>query len=368
MKILLVTGHFKPEIHPRSFRSTEIAIELARCGHTVKVITLRKIKDHNYASTEKLLGIEIENLGIYRSTSDLGEVSSTVGIMSLFYAYFRHLTGGRLFLNAWRICKSISRENQYDLVISFSNPFDCHLGVGLAKRLGKFSSETRIIADYGDPFSGSSQESKATYFQTLERWVLRSFSFIAVPFDGAKAAYKSVVNKEKIRIIPQGFNFGDLNKRSSELQFENPRFVYAGLFYKDIRNPRIFFRYLNTLDEPFKFHIYLRYSQEWVVHILRSEFPNLYEKVVIKVNVEREDLLKDMMDFEFAVNIGNTTTDQLPSKLIDYAICDLAICNIESEADLVKLREFIRGDFKSKLLIDKEKYNIRRVVSQFLEL
>ena len=39
MKVLLVSAAFYPEISPRSFRATELATELSRQGHSVKVIT-----------------------------------------------------------------------------------------------------------------------------------------------------------------------------------------------------------------------------------------------------------------------------------------------------------------------------------------
>lgn len=368
MEILLVTGHFEPEIHPRSFRATEIAKELVSRGHNVKVITLREIEGCNYPLLEKSLSIEIENLGVYRSSKDLGGYKTTGYVKSSLYKYFRFYTGGRLFMNAWRIVKVISTDIEYDYVISFSNPFDCHLGIALAKRFGKFSGNTKLIADYGDPFSSSSQEAKANYFKSIEKWVLKWFSVITIPFEGARAAYSAVTTHEKIRIIPQGFNFDTLNKRSTTTFCAIPRFVYAGLFYEDIRNPFKLFKYLNEMKEGFEFYIYLRYTQEWVVNMLRNDFPCLYNKVVLKVNFQRVQLLNEIVDFDFAVNLGNTTADQLPSKLIDYAICDLPICNIENELDIMKMRDFIKGDYTSRLVVDRHQYNIKHVVGQFLDI
>ena len=60
-KILLVSGSFYPEISPRSFRTTELAKELARQGHDVTVYIPTQGK--NYSLFEKEHCLKIKNIG-----------------------------------------------------------------------------------------------------------------------------------------------------------------------------------------------------------------------------------------------------------------------------------------------------------------
>ena len=63
-KILIVSASFFPINSPRSFRTTELAKELARQGHKVKVITPRMTELHD--RFEEDYGIEIGDLGRLR--------------------------------------------------------------------------------------------------------------------------------------------------------------------------------------------------------------------------------------------------------------------------------------------------------------
>ena len=60
-KILLVSNGFYPEISPRSFRATELAKELVRQGHSVKVTTHPREGVETFCIEN---GIQFKSLGI----------------------------------------------------------------------------------------------------------------------------------------------------------------------------------------------------------------------------------------------------------------------------------------------------------------
>ena len=72
---------------------------------------------------------------------------------------------------------------------------------------------------------------------------------------------------------------------------------------------------------------------------------------------------------DFLVNIENISNNQTPSKLIDYAIAQRPICTISILNFNPNLfNQFINGDYNNKLNIDLENFDIKNVVSKFLEL
>ena len=90
MKILIVSGYFEPINTPRSFRTTELAKELGRQGHQVKVIVFSKLlSDVDYSGFEKEHNVEVQivNLkcSIFQSKSLIAR--SINRILSLLIAF-----------------------------------------------------------------------------------------------------------------------------------------------------------------------------------------------------------------------------------------------------------------------------------------
>src|SRR5690606_30622624 len=102
------------------------------------------------------------------------------------------------------------------------------------------------IADCGDPFMGNKFRTRAFYFKYVEKWFCRKADFLSVPIEGAIQAYYPEF-KEKIKVIPQGFNFKDFAIPESVPNNPLPTFIYAGTFYPGLRDPTSFLEYLATL-------------------------------------------------------------------------------------------------------------------------
>ncbi len=63
MKIHILTGHFTPQLHPRAFRASELAIEFVKRGHKVTVTNLTTVEGADYLGYTKSTGVEVRNLG-----------------------------------------------------------------------------------------------------------------------------------------------------------------------------------------------------------------------------------------------------------------------------------------------------------------
>lgn len=372
MKILILTGHFFPEIHPRSFRSNELACELSRKGHDVNVVSLRTIKFFDYAEYEKDNKIKISKLDLYKTELSAAiekknDNSFVIAIRRKFRFLVDYFFGGNLIFYSRKIQKKLPFSADYDLVIALSTPFMNLLGVALLKKNLK-KNKTIFVADSGDPFYRSQQTRRAPYFYFLERFVYSHFDYLTIPDIAAKEAYDGLIETDKIKIIPQGFRMDNF-VLPEFLTSDVISFAYCGVFYLDIRNPKFLLDRLLELKIPFKFELYLREKTPAVTLLLKKYEILLGDKLNINYGLTRKNMLAKLGEVDFLVNIENLTSTQIPSKLIDYSITKKPIfsCKASSFSEDI-FDKFLNRDYSDSLKINSERFNIKLVANQFLDL
>lgn len=374
MKIAILTAVFHPELHPRAFRAYELAKEYAIQGHDVEVFLLTRIKGFDYEQLSQELHIKITILPLY--TRELGAENifqQTNPLLRWIHWGYRwlleYLLAGNLFAYSTRIAECLKHEmQQKDMVIALSTPFMNLLGLAKYVHAHKAQSKTIYIADSGDPFYYSQQTKRALYFKWVEKWVYRHFDYLSIPTSDAIPAYVPLIPKEKIQIIPQAFNMRDVHLSPAPTS-DIPTFAYAGVFYQDIRNPEFLFKHLCTLTEDFRFHVYLRHRDPHITSVLDKYQKQLGEKLIIHYSVKRTDLLYRLSECHFLINISNTTSTQLPSKLIDYGITKRPVYSFDKQSFNPQVfTAFMHGDYTHAMPIDIRPYDIEVVTKQFLEL
>lgn len=374
MKIAILTAVFHPELHPRAFRAYELAKEYAIQGHDVEVFLLTRIKGFDYEQLSQELHIKITILPLY--TRELGAENifqQTNPLLRWIHWGYRwlleYLLAGNLFAYSTRIAECLKHEmQQKDMVIALSTPFMNLLGLAKYVHTHKAQSKTIYIADSGDPFYYSQQTKRALYFKWVEKWVYRHFDYLSIPTSDAIPAYAPLIPKEKIQIIPQAFNMRDVHLSPAPTS-DIPTFAYAGVFYQDIRNPEFLFKHLCTLTEDFRFHVYLRHRDPHITSVLDKYQKQLGEKLIIHYSVKRTDLLYRLSECHFLINISNTTSTQLPSKLIDYGITKRPVYSFDKQSFNPQVfTAFMHGDYTHAMPIDIRPYDIEVVTKQFLEL
>lgn len=374
MKIAILTAVFHPELHPRAFRAYELAKEYAIQGHDVEVFLLTRIKGFDYEQLSQELHIKITILPLY--TRELGAENifqQTNPLLRWIHWGYRwlleYLLAGNLFAYSTRIAECLKHEmQQKDMVIALSTPFMNLLGLAKYVHAHKAQSKTIYIADSGDPFYYSQQTKRALYFKWIEKWVYRHFDYLSIPTSDAIPAYAPLIPREKIQIIPQAFNMRDVHLSPAPTS-DIPTFAYAGVFYQDIRNPEFLFKHLCTLTEDFRFHVYLRHRDPHITSVLDKYQKQLGEKLIIHYSVKRTDLLYRLSECHFLINISNTTSTQLPSKLIDYGITKRPVYSFDKQSFNPQVfAAFMHGDYTHAMPIDIRPYDIEVVTKQFLEL
>jgi len=329
----------------------------------VKVITKRQTKVHD--DYEKQFNCTIKDLG--RPRWQAIQIKGR-GVSLLMRRFMRRMASWLFeFPNIQLIPlvqKALLGEAGYDLLISIAMPHPVHWGVARAWHPKQPIAET-WVADCGDPFMGQENDTfrPPFYFKYVEKWWCRKADFITVPTEESVSAYYAEF-KDKIRVIPQGFDFSTIKVKENTIPGPVPEFAYAGSFIPGYRDPDLFIEYLLSLDIDFKFHIYT--ATPGLVQAIISANEN---RIKLYEPINRSELLYELSGMDFMVNFENKGARQTPSKLIDYAIIKKPILSIaQGKLDTDLIREFLAGNYLRTLPIDREQYRIEKVTKQFLDL
>ena len=365
MKILIVSKAFYPTISPRSFRATELVKEFLRKGHEVTLLTVKD--DSIHESFEEKYGVKIKDFG----PLNFPEIDITSGNKA--YRLVKRIAR-RALLQLFeypkielvsKVKKALSNEKGYDLLISIAVPHPIHWGVAAAWRRKSKIADT-WVADCGDPYMRQNLDSfnKLFYFKYFEKDFCRKADYISVPIEEAKEGYYPEF-KNKIIVIPQGFNFNEIDEDITYKKNEVPTFAYAGSLIPGGRDPRKFLEYLISQNKPYKFIVFTKTPELIRPYITKSK-----GRVEIRNTIPRPDLLKELSKMDFLVNFENESPLMMPSKLIDYYLTGRPVLSVAStEIEESVIDQFLKGDYQSaQKFKEMEKYRIENVCKQFLQL
>ena len=350
---------------PRAIRSTEMIKEFARRGHSVTVYAV--LGNYDYSDFHKKTGIVIKPIPIrWEFFPNNSDGSGRRRFVDKFLGRLFRKLEFPLLEFYFRIAEIIKKEEIYDVVISIADPHHIHWGCARAKLKYPDRFPKKWIADCGDPFmkNGNTKE-HLQFFARYEKMFCNECDYITVPIEKAKDAYYPEF-REKIRVIPQGFDF-DLNAvGKTSVNNTVPTFAFAGMFYADIRNPRKLLDYLCTVKQDFRFYVYTRFDTLLVDYVEKMR-----GKLIVKNLIPRSELIEILKSMDFLVNIKNANSpNQLPSKLIDYGIAGRPILDVDPQSpDIQQIDAFLHGDYSSAIKIENlQDYHISHVVDKFEDL
>lgn len=367
-KILVVGRTFFPEQSPRSFRTTELAKELARQGHHVDVLLPQTMQAKIEQSFDNSVGINFMYYGpltwkpFKRSNNRfIGDWPRKVGrLMFLLFEY----PNIEIY---FKLPAKLKLLKGYDLMISIAVPHENHWAIAKVRTVDNPIAKT-WVADCGDPFMKNVLETIAPpfYFNNLENSFLEKADFITVPTENSIAAYNNKYH-EKFKVIPQGFNFDEVNTVEIKPIHTVPTFAYAGsVSPTGIRSLHQVIAALKQIGKPFAFHVFGGNAKAVLTDIAKG-----YEdKIILHNGIPRQELLFKLSEMDFLVNLDNGTHLNTPSKLIDYALAKRPILNVNPiNPEHEKITNFLNGDYREAVVVqDLQNYNISNVATKFLNL
>lgn len=365
MNILIVTHWFYPRQIPRAFRTLELYKYLSLSNKVDVIIgdwktTLKSGEDY------------VQKLERFNSSDIINKNAkiSNNTIIQMLKRIVQFFIGERYIFSSGRFIYKSIRLEKYDAVISIGLPFYIHLLTACKIEKNKKKGKKVVsICDWGDPFVGDKARLVAPYFEYLQKKVCCTFDFVTIPTKNAISYYCKYVNdSSKIKVIPQGMDFTEV-ELETYVQNQVPHFAYAGIFYKDKRNPKAFLDFLCNVEEDFVFTIYTVKHGEIYNEILKMYQTKLNSKLIIKDMMPRLECIKTLSRNDFLINIDNLSNNQIPSKLIDYSLTERPILSFrQDKIPEEQFYAFLHCDYKQALKIDLNPYNIKIVSEQFMAL
>lgn len=367
MNIVIISGTIFPHISARAFRATELAKGLANMGHDVTLYAVLGKYDYSKMMAE-IPNLHIKSLGksIFGNPSSDGKLKKNVVQRALTHFFFNVIDYPRCEY-FFKAIKALNAEKEFDYLITIAHPYGIHWGAAYYKKMHLNSPKFKYWAsDCGDPFMGDPDVKRWKLIQRpIEKFWGRMTDKIVIPIEEGRNAYYPEV-REKICVIPQSVDFSSFTLLDYTPNFV-PTFFYSGAIYPKIRNPRHFLEYLSTLEQDFRFLVYVPSDA-----IFEDFKDKLGERLVIHRYIPREESVRVMSSMDFLININNDSSVQMPSKLIDYSISKRPILNITSEfsdAERANFDAFLNGDYSAQFKVkDVEQYDSKNVCAKFIGL
>lgn len=358
MKILIISKNSYPHQKPRAFRTSELAEQFAKLGHSVKVYSVHG--NINYSEYTRSTGVVMENIKTWTSITRNDGKKNRSFIDTVFRQLFRKLLLYPEIVLAYKTKKILKVEKDVDLLITIAYPHTIHFGAAYAKKYHKKEFPKVWISDCGDPFYFNPFVSRMFYMKYVEKRWCEQTDFITVPtVDSIKGYFPEYRNK--IHVIPQGFDF---SKTPTSAYKKNPipTFIFTGTIHAG-RSPEKFMEYLLTQDFDYRFLMYMHSPLDKKYETLSGG------KIKFMIGYGRKDIIKACSEADFLINVKNPSTVQTPSKLIDYGIAGRPILNISSDfEEIIQFKQFLIGDYSSQYVININDYKIEKIADAFIEL
>ncbi len=364
MKILILSYSYAPKLNPRAFRWTAIARHWVDQGHQVALVC-GSVPDR--PDEETMDGVRVHRspwLGLSRlrdlikarqNRDDASTGNNRIPLAGLRAWLFRQLLRSWEFISwpdyaclwYWQAknrALQLVANSSYDLLISVSLPFTAHL-VGLAVK--NRHPGLPWMVDIGDPFCF--RDGEAVYHAMLFRWlnlkvereVFALANVVSVTTPGTARRYGELFpeHASKINVILPLLSAvaPARTKRAMEANTTNRiRLVYVGTLYRSLRSPDCLLRLFAKLlahdpDAPLELHFYGDASS-----CASSFSPHrqlMGANIFLHGLVEQQRAMAAMQQASILVNIGNMTTYQLPSKVVEYLAMNKPIINMVFSAD-----------------------------------
>ena len=324
-KILIMTAAYgKDSESPCGKDVYELSKTLSKAGYDVNVLTLTK-ENKQIEKLEEITLNKVESLTSRRKhlIEEYTQKCNIIKRLKLHWALHKinHKIADTYFmgdlmsydaLNDW--IKEVSHKT-FDLLISVSYPFYIQ---GYAKFVRKKLHIKKWIPYLLDPHADNVHcyKDKRKRRGKKENKIFKACTNIFTVEEIVTQARYSPIKKflQKIQYIPTHL-MTDNTKYQKKNNTDLIHFVYTGLFYPDIRNPEKLLQYFTQLPNNYILTLYSRGCVDIVTR---------YKEILgdrLQINdyiLDQEEYNKMIGQADFLVDVGNTVSNQVPSKILTY--------------------------------------------------
>lgn len=367
-RVFIVMYNFPPIGIGRGIAWNYFADEFSKAGYDVEVITTDPSKYDPYYNDDKNKDIRktfkltrIKDAGFYYSLynkkieSNSNGVNSRVNIIKMVairsYKFLSRLLFYPDRMRFWskKARKYLEKKSltSKDIVISVGFPFSSHIEVSKLKK----KTNCMVILDYGDPWSfNPSIDTEPSWRRKIDKVVesriLKSANLITVTTDNTKDQFIKRFGIRNIEVVRLGTDLSAYKKpMHNKNNNSNLTLVYTGTFYKEIRDPEMFFRSMVEIDKKINYGIDVvvagridSFVHEMINRLGLNNLQNVRFDFLGNVGINRCIELQKSADM--LLFFSNKNGIQVPGKIYEYLATDKPIICIsygESEAERILL-------------------------------
>ncbi len=361
--VVIVTFSYWPVANARALRWTSLAEAWAQAGLAVCVVCAWQ---KGRPAEETVNGVQIHRVGLAPIEKLRGLLASQrtepavrgdeppsgarapgarilAAIVRLGRGLWREIywpdTTCLWYLPARRKVSELVAAARPDALVSVSPTFTA-VAVGY-RALRRAATRPRWLVDLGDPFSflEEAPPNNPRLYRRLnyrfERSCLHAADAVAVTNPATRERYAELFPESagKLAVIPPLLSLSDLPAPS--VADDRIRLVFLGTLYRSIRRPDFLLALLAALRAAplgprLELHIFGDASE--CRSSIDRHAPLLGRLLFLHGTVPRPRALQALADASVLVNLGNVTSYQLPSKLVEYAATGKPILNIAASA------------------------------------
>ncbi len=192
------------------------------------------------------------------------------------------------------------------------------------------------VADFRDPMTEESYPEDPLLFKVyrwIEKYAVTHASYVVVTTQGVKKVYSSrysVIDNERIKVIPNGYDESLFKKVESKLSKNNAktidaiRLVHSGLIYPEERNPIELFTAIAELKKQDLIN-----AEILQVELRATGFDEYYKNIIEKFFIQdivqllpaisHEQCIEDMYSADALLLLqASNCNDQIPAKVYEY--------------------------------------------------
>lgn len=249
------------------------------------------------------------------------------------------------YINYNKLIKLLKKhESNFDFIVSVSAPFGLQI---MASKLHKAYENSKWFPLLLDPFVYNYTLNQGLKSVNKRKNIVEKYFELASKIFMQKGIKE---NNEKQNYNPQYHekvvdislpNLIDRTKNSINSNNEKVELTYAGLFYRDIRNPEKMLDVLSTFDGQFKLVLIGNGCEEIV-----QNKKHLFNKCEINIlgRKQKDECNQYLHKSNILVNLSNSIVNQVPSKVFEYIGLGKPIVNFYFTEEDPSLNYFKRYD------------------------
>ncbi len=285
--------------------------------------TIYRVDDYRIMNTYYL-----NELNKVNSNFILKKMTSLFTVISKSFFYMSYV----LFANekgtgGWeikRVCEKaleLDKENNYDIIISISQPFQSHY---IAEEIKKYKGDkVKWMVFEFDPFAYNNEltaNARLRKKMTEDEKRILDKCDIAILTPELYEFYKKnkfIKMTEKIIALPFGnlepIVFNQNNVEHNFMKANKINCLFTGQLYDNIRNPRFVLKLFSKIDNSIHLTLMTNFNKEKIQSYTDQKF---LPSVIPYQN--RDTALYNLTKADILINIGNTVEHQVPGKVFEY--------------------------------------------------